>query len=84
MKKETKSFLIAAQNNAIRTNYVKGKIDKTQGNKKSRWYGYRDETINHKISECFKKSSVGVQDKTVLGLGGGHPQGIEQEIEIWQ
>ena len=30
LKRETKSLLIAAQNNAIRTNYIKTKIDKTQ------------------------------------------------------
>ena len=29
LKKETESLLKAAQNNAIRTNYVKVKIDKT-------------------------------------------------------
>ena len=30
IKKELESFLIAAQNNDIRINYVKAKIDKTQ------------------------------------------------------
>ena len=33
-KRETESLLIAAQNNAIKTNYVKVKIDKTQQNLK--------------------------------------------------
>ena len=32
LKRETESLLIAAQNNAIRTNYVKARIDKTQRN----------------------------------------------------
>ena len=32
LKRETESLLIVAQNNAIRTNYVKVKIDKTQLN----------------------------------------------------
>ena len=44
-KRETESLLIAAQNNAIRTNYTKARIDKTRD---------RDETINHIISECSK------------------------------
>ena len=35
IKRETESFLITAQNNAIRTNYIKARIDKTQQN--SRW-----------------------------------------------
>ena len=30
LKKETESLLIAAQNNAIRTNHIKARIDKTQ------------------------------------------------------
>ena len=53
-KRETKSLLIAAQNNAVRTNHIKGKIDKTQENSKCRLCGDRDETINHIISECSK------------------------------
>ena len=33
IKRETESLLIAAQNNAIRTNYVKAKINQTQQKK---------------------------------------------------
>ena len=53
-KRETESLLIAAQDNAIRTNHIKAKIDKTQQNSKCRLCGDRDETINHIISECSK------------------------------
>ena len=53
-KRERKSLLIAAQNNAIRTNQIKARIDKTQQNSKCRLRGDRDETINHIISECSK------------------------------
>ena len=52
-KRETESLLIAAQNNAIRTN-IKARINKTQQNSKCRLCGERDETINHIISECSK------------------------------
>ena len=38
-KRETESLLIAAQNNAIRTNHIKMKIDKTQQNSKCRLCG---------------------------------------------
>ena len=38
-KRETKSLLRAAQNNAIRTNYVKTKIDEMQQNTKYRLCG---------------------------------------------
>ena len=50
----TESLLIAAQNSAVRTNYVKAKIDNVQQNSKFRLCGDRDETINHMISECSK------------------------------
>ena len=44
---------MAAQDNAIRTNHIKVRIDKTQQNSKCRLCGDRDETIIH-ISECSK------------------------------
>ena len=53
-KRETESLLIAVQDNAIRTNHIKARIDKTQQNSKCRLCGDRDETITHKISECSK------------------------------
>ena len=53
-KRETESLLIAAQDSAIRTNPIKARIDKTQQNSKCRLCCYRDETINHIISECSK------------------------------
>ena len=54
LKRETESFLIAAQDNATRTNHIKARIDKTQQNSKCKLCGDRDETINHIISECSK------------------------------
>ena len=53
-KRETESPLIAAQNNAVRTNHIKARIYKTQQNSKCRLCNDRDETINHIISECSK------------------------------
>ena len=38
-KRETESLLIAAPNNAIRTNHIKARIDKTQKNSKCRLCG---------------------------------------------
>ena len=53
-RRETESLLIVAQNNTVRTNYIKARIDKTQQNSKCRLCGDIDETINHIISECNK------------------------------
>ena len=62
LKRETESFLIAAQNNAIRTNYVKAKIDKMQQNSKCWTCGDRDETMNH-ICECSKLAQKGYKTR---------------------
>ena len=54
MKGKPELLLIATQNNAIRTNYIKARIDKTQHNSKCRLCGDRDKKFNHIISECSK------------------------------
>ena len=46
--------MVAAHDNAIRTNHIKERIDKAQQNSKCRLSGARDETINYIISECSK------------------------------
>ena len=53
-KREKESFRKAAQNNIIRTNLIKSRIDKMQQNSKCRICGDRDETMNHIISERRK------------------------------
>ena len=55
----TESLLLAAQDNAIRTNHIKARIDNTQQNCKCRLCGDGDETINHLISECSKLAQKG-------------------------
>ena len=55
LKRETKSILIAVQNNAIKTNYVKEKIYMSQQNSRCRLCGDRDEIINHIVSECSQR-----------------------------
>ena len=57
-KRETDSLLIVAQDNAVITNHIKARIDKTQQNSKCRLCGDRDETINHIISECSKLAQL--------------------------
>ena len=54
LKRKTESLLMTAQNNAIRTNHIKARIDKTQQNSKCRLCGDRYETINQIINECSK------------------------------
>ena len=54
LKREPESLLIAVQDNAIRRNHIKARIDMTQQNSKCRLCSDRDQTINHIISECGK------------------------------
>ena len=52
--RKTESLLKAAQDDAVRTNHTKARIDKTKQNSKWRLCGDRDENINHVISEYSK------------------------------
>ena len=52
LNRETESLLRAAQNNTVRINYIKARIDKMEQNSRCRLYDDRDETINHIISKC--------------------------------
>ena len=54
LKRETESLLIVVQNNAIRTNHIKARIDKTQQNSSCWLCDDRAETTNHIISKCSK------------------------------
>ena len=78
-KRESESLLIAAQNNVIRTNHIKAKIDKTQQNNKCRLCSDKDETINLIISEYSKLA----QQEYKAGhdwVGQGDPLWNVQEI----
>ena len=54
MKRETESLIVAAQNQSIRTNLVKARIDKSQGDSLCRVYRKVDEIIYHIVSGCSK------------------------------
>ena len=50
--RETDYLLVVARNNAIRTNYIKAKIDNVQQNSNCSLYRNKDEPVNHMISWC--------------------------------
>ena len=54
LKKETEGFLLAAHDQALRTNAIKAKIDKVTEDSKCRLCKEKDETINHLISSFSK------------------------------
>ena len=82
LQRENESLLMAAENNAIRTNYVKVKINNTQLNCKFKLWDDRHETVDHIING--RSRVVQKKYKTWhLGLEGD-PLGIMREIKIWQ
>ena len=54
LKSETESLVVAAQNQSIRANLVKAKIDKSQGDSLCRVCRKVDESIDHIVSGCSK------------------------------
>ena len=50
LMRENKILLIAAENNAIRTNHIKAKTHKKQQNSRCRLWGEIDEMINNMIT----------------------------------
>ena len=52
LKKETEGMVMAAQDQALRTRYIKKVIDKEDISASCRLCGERDETISHILSEC--------------------------------
>ena len=54
MKRETESLIVAAQNQSIRRNLVKARIDKSQGDSLCRVCRKVDESIDHIASGCSK------------------------------
>ena len=54
LKRETERLIVAAQNQSIRTNLVKARIDKSQGDSLCRICRKVDESIDHIASGCSK------------------------------
>ena len=54
LKVQTEATICSAQEQALRTNYTKNKIDKTSENPLCRMCGERGETVQHIICECKK------------------------------
>ena len=82
LKRESESFLIAAQKNAIRINYITVRDRYTQQNSKCSLCGDRDETMNYIISECSKLVQMEYKARHDC-VGEDDPLGLVQGVEIW-
>ena len=54
LKRETESLIFAAQEQAIQTDVIQGRINKSQEQTKCRMCSRIDETINYIVRECPK------------------------------
>ena len=70
LKRETESLIFAAQEQAIRTNVIKGNIDKSQEQTKCRMCCRADETINQIVSECPKLAQRESTKEGMIGSEG--------------
>ena len=63
LKKETEGFIMVAQNQAIRTNAIKARIDKTSSDSKCRFCKVKEETIDHLVSSCSKIAQTDYKER---------------------
>ena len=63
LKKETEALILAAQDQALRTNAIKAKIDKTSTNSKCRLCKVKEETVDHLVSSCSKIAQTDYKER---------------------
>lgn len=63
LKKETEGLIMAAQEQALRTNAIKTKIDKTSTNSKCRLCKEAEETVEHLICCCKKIAQTDYKER---------------------
>jgi len=71
LKKETEGLIIAAQDQALRTNAIKCHIDGLGGSPLCRLCGEKEETVDHLVSSCSKIAQTdykGRHDKVAANL----------------
>ena len=74
LKRETESLIIAAQDQALRTNHRKAKIEKQEVSSLCRMCQNKDETVTHLVSECSKMAQreyKGRHDKVASAVHWG-------------
>ena len=65
MKREIESLIVAAQNQSIRTNLVKAKIDKSQKDTLWRLCKKADESIDHVVSDVANLHRRNIKEGTI-------------------
>ena len=89
LKRETESLITAAQEQALRTNYRRAKIEKDGTSPLCRMCKQADETVSHIVSECGKMAQSeykGRHDKvaTAVHWGLAKKHGLERSEQWYQ
>jgi len=63
LKKETEGFILAAQDQALRTNAIKARIDNTTEDSKCRLCKEKEETVDHLVSTCSKIAQTDYKER---------------------
>ena len=63
LKKETEGFIMAAQDQALRTNAIRAKIDKTTKDSKCRLCKEKEESVDHLASTCSKIAQTDYKER---------------------
>ena len=63
LKKKMNGFIMGAQDQAIRTNAIKARIDKTSSDSKFRLCKVKEETIDHLVSSCSKIAQTDYKER---------------------
>ena len=63
LKKENKAFIMAAQDQALRTNAIKTKIEKTANDSKCRLCKEKEETFDHLVSASSKTTQTDYKER---------------------
>ena len=69
LKRETEALITAAQDQAIRTNYIKATIDKSQIDAKCRMCRDKNETVSHIFSGCSKLGQKDTRNDMIMWPG---------------
>ena len=63
LMKKKGGFIMAAQDQAIRINAIKARIDKTSSDSKCRLCKVKEETIDHLVSHCSKIAQTDYKER---------------------
>ena len=69
LKKENEGMITAAQDEALRTNAIKAKVEKQKLSPFCRMCGEKDKSVGHLVAECSKQPKLNTSTGMIMWLG---------------